>query len=80
MVRGVPTLQVSHKICEKGKLLTAEQAQLLKLIGHKMVEFRVGLIARWDSESGEVVQIEGAGTIPSNDQLGCSGDEDVMSE
>jgi len=80
MVKGVPTLQVPHKVCEKGKLLTAEQAQLLKLIGHKMVEFRVGLMARWDSESGEVVQIEGAGTMLSKDQLGGSEDEDGMSE
>ena len=68
-------MQVPHKVCEKGKLLTAEQAQLLKLIGHRMVEFRVGLMARWDSESGEVVQVEGA--TPLKDQL---GDEDVMSE
>ena len=43
-----------------------------------MVEFRVGLMARWDSESGEVVQVEGA--TPLKDQLGDSGDEDVMSE
>ena len=76
MDRGVPTLQVPHKVCEKGKLLTAEQAQLLKLVGHKMVEFRVGLMARWDSESGEVVQIEGA--MPLKDQLGSSENEDAV--
>lgn len=47
-----------HKLCEKGKTLTSEQAQLLKLIGEKMVEFKVGLKARWDSATGEVVQID----------------------
>ena len=26
-----------HKLCELGKVLTAEQARLLKLIGEKMV-------------------------------------------
>ena len=41
-----------HKLCEKGKTLTSEQAQLLKLIGEKMVEFKVGLKARWDSATG----------------------------
>ncbi|KAI0036526.1 ribosomal protein L10-domain-containing protein [Vararia minispora EC-137] len=58
MRRGVPTLEVAHKVCEKGKTLTAEQAQLLKLTGEKMVEFRVGLKARWDAASGEVVEID----------------------
>ncbi|KAI0283917.1 ribosomal protein L10-domain-containing protein [Russula aff. rugulosa BPL654] len=41
MRKGVPTLETPHKLCEQGKVLTAEQAQLLKLIGEKMVEFRV---------------------------------------
>ncbi|EKM51755.1 uncharacterized protein PHACADRAFT_262079 [Phanerochaete carnosa HHB-10118-sp] len=59
MVRGVPTLDTPHTICEKGKVLTPEQAQLLKLIGIKMVEFRVALRARWSAANGEVVQIEG---------------------
>lgn len=57
--RGVPTLETSHKICDKGRALTGEQAQLLKLIGEKMVVFRVGLKARWDSDTGMVTQIEG---------------------
>ncbi|KIK57263.1 hypothetical protein GYMLUDRAFT_247220 [Collybiopsis luxurians FD-317 M1] len=59
MNRGVPTLTVPHKLCEKGKVLTAEQAQLLKLIGERMVTFKVGLIARWDAANGEVTQMEG---------------------
>ena len=37
MRKGVPTLENPHKLCEQGKVLTAEQAQLLKLIGEKMV-------------------------------------------
>jgi len=59
MNRGVPTLTNPHKLCEKGKVLTAEQAQLLKLIGEKMVTFRVGLIARWEAGSGEVIEMDG---------------------
>lgn len=59
MVRGVPTLDVAHVVCKEGKTLTPEQAQLLKLIGVKMVEFKVGLRAYWESASGEVTQVEG---------------------
>lgn len=80
MNKGVPTLQNPHKICEKGKPLTSEQAQLLKLIGEKMVTFRVGLIARWDSMTGEVVQVEGAGTLSPEDRVDGSEGEDAMNE
>jgi len=79
MNKGVPTLQSAHKLCEKGKPLTGEQAQLLKLIGERMVTFRVGLIARWDSTTGEVAQIEGVGTLSPEDRVG-GDEEDVMSE
>lgn len=58
MKRGVPTLENPHRVCDKGKALTGEQAQLLKLLGEKLVVFRVGLLARWDATSGEVVQVE----------------------
>ena len=57
MDKGVPTLIAPHKICEKGKTLTAEQAQLLKLIGERMVMFRVRLLCYWDSTTAEVTQI-----------------------
>jgi len=61
MRKGVPTLENPHKLCEQGKVLTAEQAQLLKLIGEKMVEFRVGLRAWWDSATGEVKEVTDPG-------------------
>jgi mRNA turnover protein 4 len=61
MRKGVPTLENPHNLCEQGKVLTAEQAQLLKLIGEMMVEFRVGLRARWDSTTGEVEEVTDPG-------------------
>jgi mRNA turnover protein 4 len=61
MRKGVPTLENPHKLCEQGKVLTAEQTQLLKLIGEKMVEFRVGLRARWDSTTGNVEEVTDPG-------------------
>ncbi|KAG1885087.1 ribosomal protein L10-domain-containing protein [Suillus subluteus] len=72
MKRGVPTLENPHRVCDKGKALTGEQAQLLKLIGEKLVVFRVGLLARWDAASGEVVQVEGRCT-----EIEREGDEDL---
>ena len=76
MVKGVPTLTAPHELCKKGKTLTSEQAQLLKLTGVKMVTFRVGLLARWDSATGEVVQIEDGG-IPAEEKVeGDAMDED----
>lgn len=75
MKRGVPTLENPHRVCDKGKALTGEQAQLLKLLGEKLVVFRVGLLARWDAASGEVVQVEGRCT-----EIEREGDEDLEDE
>ncbi|KAJ6559072.1 ribosomal protein L10-domain-containing protein [Mycena vulgaris] len=72
MNKGVPFLHNPHKLCEKGKPLTSEQAQLLKLIGEKMVVFRVALISRWCAATGEVVQIEGQ-QLP--EEAGVAGDD-----
>ena len=76
MVRGVPTLDTSHTVCEKGKVLTPEQAQLLKLIGVKMVEFRVALRARWSVANGEVIEVEGQ-QLPEDTGGGGEQDEDA---
>ncbi|KAJ2916136.1 hypothetical protein MD484_g4279, partial [Candolleomyces efflorescens] len=83
MNRGVPTLNAPHKICEKGKPLTAEQAQLLKLIGERLAVFRVALLARWDSASGELTQMDPPADISlESEGTGSEGDEEdaVMSE
>ena len=74
MVRGVPTLTAPHELCKKGKVLTTEQAQLLKLTGVKMVTFRVALLSRWDSTTGEVVQIENGGL--SAEEKDAAGEEE----
>ncbi|GBE83117.1 mRNA turnover protein 4-like protein [Sparassis latifolia] len=80
MNRGVPTLETAHTVCEKGKVLTSEQAQLLKLVGIKMVVFRVGLRVRWESASGETVQIDGH-EVEGTDGEGHEGPgDDEMSE
>lgn len=72
MVRGMPTLEAPHRVCVAGKPVTSEQAQLLKLIGERTVEFRIRLRARWDAATGEVHQIENADEAATDTQ----GEED----
>jgi mRNA turnover protein 4 len=72
-------------LCEQGKVLTAEQAQLLKLIGEKMVEFRVGLRVRWDSATGEVEEVTDPGVRldkdpGANEDEGAEGDKMELGE
>jgi mRNA turnover protein 4 len=55
MRKGIPTLENPHKLCEKGKMLTAEQAQLLKLIGEKnggIPSWAEGAVGFHDRRSG----------------------------
>ncbi|KAJ3489221.1 hypothetical protein NLI96_g2284 [Meripilus lineatus] len=81
MVRGVPSLDNPHTVCTKGKVLTPEQAQLLKLIGVKMVKFSVGLRAYWHSETGQIVQVEGQKVDEEEKGVGDENEDDgEMSE
>lgn len=77
MQRGVPTLGAPHTVCQKGKTLTPEQAQLLKLLGERTVKFRVGMRAWWSKESGEVVDVEGGEPLNGG---GEEEENEVMSE
>ena len=52
LVKGVPTLAVAHEICKAGKPLSAEQAQLLKLVGVEMATFKVELGGCYTEEAG----------------------------
>lgn len=76
MVRGVPTLENPHTVCEKGKTLTPEQAQLLKLIGVKMISFRVGLRAYWTAETGVVTQVEGESVDGTQNEEDAEGEDE----
>lgn len=73
MNRGVPTLDVPHKICEQGKKLTPEQSQLLKLLGYKTVEFKVRLLGRWEKETGDVIMEP---VVDEDDQLANDSDNE----
>jgi len=80
MKRGVPTLDNPHKICEKGKKLTPEQSQLLKLVGEKTVEFQVKLRGRWDKETSEVTMGPDSEEDEEEVAVNDAEEEEVMSE
>ncbi|KAK7690362.1 hypothetical protein QCA50_007019 [Cerrena zonata] len=83
MVRGVPTLENPHTVCQAGKTLTPEQAQLLKLVGVKMITFRVGLRAYWTAETGVVTQVEGEsvdGALVEEKTSDGEDEDEVMSD
>ncbi|VDO40771.1 unnamed protein product [Haemonchus placei] len=45
-------LYQDYDICKEGEPLTAEQAKILKLFGHKLAEFKINIVSQWDKEDG----------------------------
>jgi len=76
LVRGVPSLSTSHVVCRQGDVLTAEQAQLLKLVGEMTATFKVRLRARWSEDDGVV-----AFDVPEGEEGVAAGEmDDEMSD
>lgn len=59
---GLPTslydgkikLLANHQVCTEGDVLTAAQAQVLKLLNIKMAKFEMRIKAVWDKESSQI--------------------------
>ena len=54
LVREKINLLVDYTVAVEGKALTSEQWKLLKLLGHRFSEFKLKVIARWESSTNEV--------------------------
>lgn len=50
--KGIVTLFKSYTVCEEGKVLTPEQARILKLIAKPMAEFRLTIKCGWNKKDG----------------------------
>jgi mRNA turnover protein 4 len=50
--RGIVTLYKEYTVCEKGKILTPEQARILKLIGRPMAKFQLFIECCWSKKEG----------------------------
>ena len=58
LVKGRVELDGGFVVCEKGQVLGSGQTTLLKMFGVAMAEFRVGVEAYWERETGEVTVVE----------------------
>lgn len=50
--KGVVHLYTNYTACEKGKMLTPEQARILKLFARPLAEFRVTIKCSWNKNDG----------------------------
>lgn len=50
--KGVVTLISEHTVCEEGKVLTPEQARILKLIAKPMAKFQLTMKCSWTKTEG----------------------------
>jgi hypothetical protein len=54
---GKVKLLANHTICNEGDVLTASQAQLLKLLGFQMAKFQITIRAIYDKEAESVIEL-----------------------
>lgn len=67
--KGIVTLYKSYTVCEEGKVLTPEQARILKLIAKPMAEFRLTIKCGWSKTGGfESYVNEGSDNEESEDE------------
>lgn len=52
LTKGIPTLYKEFTVCEKGKVLTPEQARILKLISKPMAWFSLEIKCVWSKNGG----------------------------
>ncbi|CAI2380944.1 unnamed protein product [Moneuplotes crassus] len=54
LVRSKIILCKDTIIAKEGQPITAENAKILKLLGYKLAEFKLRVLARWNSETSEI--------------------------
>lgn len=57
LVKGKVELDGEFVVCKEGDVLGSGQTTLLKMFGVAMAEFRVGVEAHWERETGEVTVV-----------------------
>ncbi len=68
LVKGRVELEHEFEVCKEGQILGSGQTTLLKMFGIASAEFRVGVRAYWQSDTGEATVVE---------ERGVGGDVDV---
>ena len=72
LVKGKVELDGDFVVCREGEVLGSGQTTILKQFGVAMAEFRVGIEAYWERETGEVTAVGGK----KSDVEGMDVDED----
>lgn len=76
LVRGRVELEGEYVVCERGEVLGSGQTTLLKMFGVAMAEFRVGVVAYYDREAGDVTVVgEGDGMRVDGEGMEIEGGE-----
>ncbi|KAH8401329.1 hypothetical protein KR009_004624, partial [Drosophila setifemur] len=56
--KGIVTIYSDYTVCEEGKVLTPEQARILKLLGKPMAKFRLTMKCSWTKGEGFHLYVE----------------------
>lgn len=56
--KGIVTIYSDYTVCEEGKVLTPEQARILKLLGKPMAKFRLTMKCSWTKSDGFQLYVE----------------------
>lgn len=56
--KGIVTIYSDYTVCEEGKVLTPEQARILKLLGKPMAKFRLTIKCSWTKSDGFHLYVE----------------------
>ena len=75
--KGVIHLHKSHSVCKQGDKITAEQAQILKLLDYKHASFKIDIVAAWSKEK------DGSGNfrlLVENQENSENADSDVEND
>lgn len=75
--KGIVTLYKSYTVCEEGKVLTPEQARILKLIAKPLAEFRLTIKCGWNKTDGFESYVDDNDSGLEGDVDGENEDSDV---
>lgn len=76
LVKGRVELDGEFVVCREGEVLGSGQTTLLKMFGVAMAEFRVGVEAVWERETGVCTFVgKGAGTRLGVEGMEIEGEE-----
>lgn len=79
LTKGIPTLYKEFTVCEKGKILTPEQARILKLISKPMAWFSLDVKCVW-SKDGGYESFKADEEIEANENEGSDDNDIEMDE